>query len=501
MFNAHQFYPTPKTLAFKLFDKIDNWGKRTLEPSAGKGDLIEHYMDYTSERYRNKLTERGAMDQVDIDWNVDNMREGASSRFDVIELDKDLQATLTGKGFNVIADDFLHHNSKTQYDTIVMNPPFSKGVDHVLKAWDTLFSGEVAAIVNAETVRNVSCPQRMLLQKYIEKYGSVEFVSNAFAEAERKTTVEVAIIHLVKKGEVAADYIAGLGNNMEDDDTVYEDEKPTNALSICGRSIDNTVLAYDMAVEHRISCILADQKATYFEGLLVGRGTKPKTDAAKDDINKSVDDLRKKAWDYTIYGTEFANITTSKVRKEIQSTFKDLYKKAFTGSNVREFMVSLLGRQNEIIEDCIEEVFDIFTKYHDENRVHCEGWKSNDYFFASKKVVLPYAIDGGAHWAFHLRWTFEETLMDIEQALRHVEGTRKTEVQAVDAIKAAAKDTGIIGVKIDSTYFSIRCFKKGTIHLMFKDLDLLQKFNVIAGRKKGWLPKGDIDKVFLRLNA
>ena len=31
-------------------------------------------------------------------------------------------------------------------------------------------------------------------------------------------------------------------------------------------------------------------------------------------------------------------------------------------------------------------------------------------------------------------------------------------------------------------------YKKGTAHLVFKDLDLLEKFNLFACQKKGWLP-------------
>lgn len=43
---------------------------------------------------------------------------------------------------------------------------------------------------------------------------------------------------------------------------------------------------------------------------------------------------------------------------------------------------------------------------------------------------------------------------------------------------------------IDSTFFKMRGFKKGTLHIDFKDLDLLAKFNQAAAKGKKWLGDG-----------
>ena len=40
--------------------------------------------------------------------------------------------------------------------------------------------------------------------------------------------------------------------------------------------------------------------------------------------------------------------------------------------------------------------------------------------------------------------------------------------------------------KIESTYFEIRFFKKGTLHLIFKDEFLWQEFNYRAAKYKGF---------------
>src|SRR3712207_2925533 len=41
---------------------------------------------------------------------------------------------------------------------------------------------------------------------------------------------------------------------------------------------------------------------------------------------------------------------------------------------------------------------------------------------------------------------------------------------------------------IECRYFTLTFYKKGTCHLVFKDDDLLLKFNIFGSQKKGWLP-------------
>jgi len=42
---------------------------------------------------------------------------------------------------------------------------------------------------------------------------------------------------------------------------------------------------------------------------------------------------------------------------------------------------------------------------------------------------------------------------------------------------------------IQSTYFTCTVHKKGTIHLTFRDPDILRRFNVVACKGKNWLPE------------
>lgn len=97
-----QFFPTPEALAREIVKVADiRAGERTLEPSAGQGNIAQ-FMPTP----------------------------------DCIELDPKNRAVLIEKGFRVVGDDFMTFEPSEPYDVIVMNPPFCKRQDalHILKA-------------------------------------------------------------------------------------------------------------------------------------------------------------------------------------------------------------------------------------------------------------------------------------------------------------------------------------------------------------------------------
>ena len=179
------FFPTPKELTYKLLNLLPKQElykiKYILEPSAGKGDLLENFkQNYENNSYRSK----------DFD-----------SRFkiDVIEINEDLNKLLRGKGCNVVWDDFLTFNPPRFYDLILSNVPFSNGVYHVLKqiSLQERVGGKKLTITNAETIKNPYSKERIeLVQKLKEYNATIQYEQNAFSEAERQTDVEVALIYI-----------------------------------------------------------------------------------------------------------------------------------------------------------------------------------------------------------------------------------------------------------------------------------------------------------------
>src|SRR5690625_7709476 len=85
MLNNPDFYPTPKALFDRLIGYSTRLDGKILEPSAGKGDMIEYIK-----------ARMGRRDYYDID---------------AIENDPDLVNTLRGAGYNVVWDDFLTYET------------------------------------------------------------------------------------------------------------------------------------------------------------------------------------------------------------------------------------------------------------------------------------------------------------------------------------------------------------------------------------------------------
>ncbi len=185
------FFPTPKHLIEKMLEeyKTKPLPKNILEPSAGKGDIID---------YVNKI----------------QSKRKEQSNIYAFEFVEELQNIIKQKkNCKLIGDDFLNHKAKLNVDLIVMNPPFDRGAEHVLHAWETLKQGgKIIALINQHTYYNAYNSHRLKLKTLVDTYGKVENLGTCFDEkAERKARVGVVMITLTKKPNT---YYQDVGINL-----------------------------------------------------------------------------------------------------------------------------------------------------------------------------------------------------------------------------------------------------------------------------------------------
>jgi hypothetical protein len=148
---------------------------------------------------------------------------------------------------------------------------------------------------------------------------------------------------------------------------------------------------------------------------------------------------------------------------------------------------------------------------HEKNIHYFNGWATNDAFKVGKKVIIPIhgSYDGAFYrdakysWAkWDLNYAAANTLADIDKVMNYfdgMEGYRSISSALNEAFtRSPHADTHS---NIDSTYFKITVHKKGTIHLTFKNDDILRRFNVVACRGKGWLPQDYGTKPVKQLTA
>jgi hypothetical protein len=121
MVTDFQFYPTPSNVVSQLVSPYHGLRARALEPSAGRGDIVA------------RLTSVYGLE------------------VSCCEISADMRAILLSKGYKVIGTDFLTMEAPYPFGLIVMNPPFAKAAEHVLKAWDLLLPGGKLAAVLPES--------------------------------------------------------------------------------------------------------------------------------------------------------------------------------------------------------------------------------------------------------------------------------------------------------------------------------------------------------------
>ena len=198
IFNKN-FYPTPEKLVKKMAEKAKKefkmyyrGGYKILEPSAGTGNIIEIF----KEEFPNSN-----IDCFELD---DNIRAILKENIKIWnERNKNRHSNVRYGDINIIGDDFMTNEYIGSYNLIIMNPPFDNGDKHLLKAikMQERFGGDIVCLLNAETIKNPYSNARQELIKLIEKYdGEIEYIQNAFSDAERKTDVEVALITIRVKG-------------------------------------------------------------------------------------------------------------------------------------------------------------------------------------------------------------------------------------------------------------------------------------------------------------
>lgn len=463
-----QFYPTPPEVGKRLVDMIHDAQPPILEPSAGNGDLVQALIDKRN-GYR---------------WS----HQPEADEFHCIEKDKNRAATLRGKNLKVVWDDFLTFNPVTPYQTIIMNPPFNNGAKHLLKALNILSDGgELACILNAETIRNPYDNERQILIEQLEacEEYQCEFVQDAFPAVN----VEIALIHVKKKPPtVRCETFENYKRLI-----VEEAQKVTSTALIRGET-DNTkreVLLYQAVAKsalhlydelHAFNDMVRkiDEVADVFE-------MKNRFESRYALVKK----INGAFWKKFLFSEELARLMTNDVRNAYSSKLNEMREYEFNEVNILQLKSDLVKNLTSNVDEAIMKVWKNFTArfcWRDEkspNVHYYSGWKTNNAFKCNSKVVIPlYAF---SNWTQKLElYRVHGELSDIEKAMNYLDDGRTEDSDMANKLEVAQARG--ISRGIDTKYFTVDLYKKGTCHLKFKDLELLKKFNIYCGKREHMLP-------------
>lgn len=516
-----EFFPTPKALAEKMVAYV-KWNEVStiLEPSAGKGDLLkavahkircEREMDVDcieadanlrqillynfSEEKRSEI----AASKKELDkkrWS-DNNSLSDKEKKELAALNDEYYSFFSD-GIRVVGDDFLAYNPFKHYDLLMMNPPFSEGDKHLLKALELQRrGGQIVCLLNAETIRNPYTNTRQELLKVLEQYDyQCEFIQNAFCSAERTSGVEVALITV---------YIPF----AQEDSDIYANMKKAEQFEEY-EDLDCT----ELEISDFIKMIISKYRTECRSGLELIRQYKAMLPYIQNSFgdkyshsilelslygshgrlseNGFLKSVRYKYWKALLGNNKFVGKLTSKLQNEYCERVNELSNYEFDEYNITSLASQMNAQVKAGIENEIEAMFDRMTERHSyypefqKNIHYFNGWRTNKAYKVEKKVILPcYGVfdhyDGrpSVYSAYGV-------LSDIERIFNFLDGNMTADVD-LNAQLAWHFDENITK-NISCKFFDVTFYKKGTVHITFTNPKLVERFNIYVTKRKGWLP-------------
>ena len=153
-------------------------------------------------------------------------------------------------------------------------------------------------------------------------------------------------------------------------------------------------------------------------------------------------------------------------------------------------------------KEFIDTQYEIFEEYYDHNGgVPIELFYSAVNRVIQEKTIISHnelflrgvwsnwKYSGKDHWSLS-QYEAISTLRDLAKALDYIADPVYSNIDTHHNLENQIKINFDMGnaSNIETKYFILTFYKKGTCHIVFKDDELLEKFNLYVGRQRDWLP-------------
>ena len=517
MFNK-DFYPTPLKVIELMLEGLELDGKVLFDPQSGKADILR------------VAQERGA-------------------RTLGCEINEDLYKISSGYA-EMIGRDFLELDREdvSHVDYIVMNPPFSADIKHIIHAKSIAPDGcKIVALCNDDTLQLDQSKPRML-RRIIEELGEYKHIGAPFTTAERKTKVNVALIKL-QIPEVEKEDWSQYFEFSEEEIQQQEEGIMTHDIitEIVGRYVESCKMFKEV---NQMSGKINDMMASINNFSITFGCTMRDPNRHRETMHIGYEEfkvkLQKSAWKTVFDMMNMDKMMTETLKEKINKFIEEESEKLFSRRNIYNMLQFInqgtAGRMDEVLI----EVFDVMTKHYHDNRHHVEGWKTNSHYMINIKMIVPYMINKKFGGGMDIDYRNAKKIDDLTKALCYITGTNYDNIQGLEHwmratkitdedhyrnsedIKAKAKSRykhysthweyeekfnkkwaneaefieHYIQQKVDNPdeyenrdfgkwyewgFFEVKGFKKGTMHLKFKDEEVWKLFNKRVADIKGYV--------------
>lgn len=199
-------------------------------------------------------------------------------------------------------------------------------------------------------------------------------------------------------------------------------------------------------------------------------------DYAIDDV---LDNLRRDAWAVIVERLQIRKTLSVARARELSDQLEKGELPELTEENVGAFARGYLARVDDMMTEAIVEVFE---RLRPRENTRANEYKTNTQFEVGERVILTGMVGpgyGNQRWRVAFCDSARNELTALENVFRMLDNAGTPAGYYADIINAinAAPDDG----RGATTYFVFRCCRNGNLHLRFNRLDLLARFNRIAG--------------------
>ena len=457
------FFPTPRPVIERMLAAVPVTGKTILEPSAGHGAIVDY------------LNESGAKKVL------------------ACEIDSRLRKILSGK-CNIIGHDFLETTALdvSHINIIVMNPPFSSQEKHIMHAWEIAPAGcQIISLCNNTMLENRYSRQRTDIGKLVQGYGRSESFGDCFTQAERKTGVEVGCIWLHKPGSAENEFDGYF--DLYD----YEQDAVNQSGIVRYDFVQDIVSRYVEAVSLFDEVDAANKRInTTIKGVVenfnISFGARK---SGRENEYKEIDrqtfkkELQKAAWRRLFGMMKMDKYVTTGVLADVNKFIEQQEHVPFTVRNVYLMVQMIVGTHGQRMDRVLVEAFEKICGFSYENSTAGEGWRTNTDFTINKKFILPYICEYDTRWPeryVKINYRYGDYLTDIVKALCNLTATPYSSEYRDTLRGYFSENKPAWGEWFEWTFFRLKGFKKGTMHVEFLDENLWLKFNQRVAEIKGW---------------
>lgn len=205
---------------------------------------------------------------------------------------------------------------------------------------------------------------------------------------------------------------------------------------------------------------------------------------SEDTYEAIINKMKCNAWEAIVNRLKLHKLLSPTRWDELQRKLEDHRQMPeINMKNVADMLTAYQQNAQTFLEESIKEVYDYLRPRSEYKGAEYKTNQRNARFELGRKIILTRMVDTSfGTWRVHYGRT-EQELVSLDMVFTHLDGEMVPDgyrSPLVDAINTTEAESGR---PVETKYFRVKAYKNGNLHLEFLRVELLAKFNAVAGGK------------------